>query len=130
MKYLLLPLAVILLIFYATCLLTPNDVPDMPDGIAWDKIVHFGMFFTLSAVSLFAYYKIRNGKPKMGWWLFWGFLMPVIYGGVIELLQKYVFTYRGAEWVDFIANTLGSLVACVLVIFLLRNYREYMRMTS
>ena len=124
MKHLLLPLTVTLVIFYGTCIMTSEQVPDMPSGIAWDKIVHFGMFFTLSAVSLFSYYKIRNGKPKMGWWLFWGFVMPVIYGGVIELLQKYVFTHRGAEWGDFVANTLGSLVACVLVIFLLKRYKK------
>ena len=123
MKYLLLPFAVILVIFVGTCLLTPANVPNMPDGIAWDKLVHFGMFFTLSAVSLFAYYKIRSDKPIMSWWLFWGFVIPVLYGGIIELLQKYVFTYRGAEWGDVVANTLGSLVACILVVYWLK-YRK------
>ena len=122
-RYTFLPLLVMLVIFIGTCLITSEQVPDMPQGIAWDKLVHFGMFFVLSAVCLFSYYKWCGGKPKMGRWLFWGFVMPVAYGGVIELLQKYVFTHRGAEWGDLVANTLGSLVACVLVVWILSKPR-------
>lgn len=123
-RYIALPLLVVLLIFAGTCLLHPNNVPNMPKSpIAWDKLVHFGMFFVLSAVLLFSYYKWHNGKPKMGRWIFWGFVVPVLYGGAIELLQKYVFTARGAEWGDFFANLLGSLTASVVIIYLMR-YRK------
>jgi VanZ family protein len=123
-RYIFLPLLVVLIIFVGTCLLGADNVPDMPTGIAWDKAAHFGMFFVLSAVSLFCYYRLHNGKPKMMCWIFWGFIVPVIYGGVIELLQKHVFTSRGAEWGDFTANILGSLVGSIVVIVYLRKYRK------
>jgi VanZ family protein len=119
-RYIFLPLLVVLVIFVGTCLLSSNDVPNMPANIAWDKLAHFGMFFVLSGVSLFFYYKLHNGKPKMSRCIFWGFIVPVIYGGVIELLQKYLFTSRSAEWGDFVANMLGALFGCVVVVVYFR----------
>ena len=41
------------------------------------------------------------------------FVFSFIWGGLIELSQKYFFTYRFAEWEDQIANTLGVLLAFV-----------------
>jgi VanZ family protein len=53
--------------------------------------------------------------------MFWGLLIPVIYGGVIELLQKYYFPTRSAELGDWIADILGSLVATVIAVIFLRR---------
>jgi len=99
-------------------------MPGLPEGFPWDKLVHFGMFFVLSAVSLFDYYRLCKGNPPTLRWIFWGFIIPVFYGGVIELLQKYFFALRSAEWADWIADILGSLVATVIVIIFL-NRRRY-----
>ena len=54
----------------------------------------------------------------------WGFIVPVIYGGVIELLQLHAFSQRSAEWGDWIADILGSLVATLLIIIFLKK-RDY-----
>lgn len=123
LRYTLLPLLIVLLIFIGTCLLKPSQMPAMPEGIAWDKWVHFGMFFLLSAVSLFDYYRIHKGNPPVLRWIFWGFFIPVLYGGIIELLQKYFFVSRSAEWADWIADILGSLTATLLVLILCRKRR-------
>jgi VanZ family protein len=123
LRYTLLPLIIGLLIFIGTCLIPSDQVPEMPAGIPWDKIVHFGMFFLLSAVSLYDYYKFHNNNPRLIRWLFWGFLVPVIYGGIIELLQMNFFSSRSAELVDWIADVLGSLVATILAIIFLRRRR-------
>ena len=122
-RFTLLPLIVGVLIFIGTCLIPSDKVPDMPAGISWDKIVHFGMFFLLSAVSLYDYNKLHNKNLSLTKWLFWGLIVPIIYGGIIELLQKYFFVSRSAELGDWIADILGSLVATVLVIILLRKRR-------
>lgn len=121
LRYTLFPILISLLIFIGTCLIPSNSVPQMPEGISWDKIVHFGMFFLLSAVSLYDYYKLHNKKPIFIRWMFWGLLIPVIYGGVIELLQKYYFPTRSAELGDWIADILGSLVATVIAVIFLRR---------
>ncbi|MFD2144131.1 VanZ family protein [Mucilaginibacter antarcticus] len=45
-------------------------------------------------------------------------VVVVVYGAVIELLQLYVFTWRGAEWADLFCDTVGACMAtfCILVI--------------
>ena len=124
LRHILLPAFVGFIIFTVTCLISSSDVPDLPQIIAWDKIAHFGMFFVLSAVSLFDYYRLHNGKPKMSRWIFWGFVLPVIYGGAIELLQEYFFQSRSAEMADFIADVLGSLTALLIALFLYKRFQK------
>ena len=116
-----LPAIVGFLIFVVTCLLKPDDIPGMPQGIPWDKIAHFGMFFMLSAVIMYEYNRINNSNPPLLRWVFWGFVIPVLYGGAIEILQEFLFSYRGAEWGDRIADTAGSLTATLMAIFILRR---------
>jgi VanZ family protein len=126
LRYMFLPLLVGFIIFIGTCVTGPETVPDLPSSLPWDKIVHFGMFFLLSAVSLLDYYKLHDESPPVFRWIFWGFVIPVIYGGVIEILQKYIFTSRSAEMGDWIADMLGSAMATLLAIILLqkRNKRR------
>lgn len=116
-RYLLLPIFVVLLIFTGTCLISSSSIPSVPSGLPWDKLVHFGMFFVLSFVNFVDYYKLCDGKPPILRWIFWGFVLPVIYGGVIEILQERFFD-RSGDWFDFIADALGSASAMVLILFL------------
>ena len=123
LRYTFLPLLIVVIIFIATCLISSSRIRGMPEGIPWDKLVHFGMFFVLSAVSLIDYYRLCNENPPTLRWIFWGFFIPVFYGGAIELLQKYFFASRSAEWADWIADILGSLVATVIVIIFFKKRR-------
>ncbi|MDR0422304.1 MAG: VanZ family protein [Proteiniphilum sp.] len=118
-RYIFLPLLTVLLIFVATCLISPSG--NMPEGLPWDKLAHFGMFFFLSAISLIDYHRMCEGNPPVLRWIFWGFFVPALYGGGIELLQKYFFSLRSAEWGDWIADILGSLAATLLVIIFFRR---------
>ena len=130
LRYTFLPLLTGLLIFFVTCLLSPSQIPGMPEGFPWDKLVHFGMFFFLSAVSLYDYYRMHKGNPAFLRWMGWGFLLPVLYGGVIELMQKYFFASRSAEWGDWIADLLGSLCATLIIIIFFRKQRFYRKNIS
>ena len=121
LRYSLLPLILGLLIFIVTCLITPDNIPGMPEGIPWDKIAHFGLFFMFSAVIMYDYYRLHKKSPSIYRWIFWGFIVPVIYGGLIELLQMYVFASRSAECGDWIADIAGSLIATILAFVLLKR---------
>src|SRR5690554_2426883 len=124
MKYLLRyipPIVVGSLIFVITCLIKPDTLPGMPEGIQWDKIAHFGMFFMLSAVIMYDYYRMHNKSPSRTRWIFWGLIVPVFYGGLIELLQKYFFASRSAEWGDWIADIAGSLIATLIALIFLKK---------
>lgn len=120
LRYTLLPIFIGILIFVGTCIIKPSQIPEMPEGIQWDKFVHFGMFFLLSAVSMYDYFRLHNGRPNTLRWIFWGFVLPVIYGGVIELLQENFFS-RSAELQDWIADIIGALTATVLALIILRK---------
>jgi VanZ family protein len=111
LRHLLLPGVIGVVIFLATCVLGSEQVPDLPPLLPWDKMVHAGMFFVLSAVCYYDYYRLFDGNVHLKKWIFWCFFIPVIYGGSIELLQLFVFTSRSAEWCDFVADIIGSLLA-------------------
>lgn len=123
-RHLLLPVFIGLVIFVLTCLLTPNEIPEMPDIIPWDKLAHFGMFFVLSVVCYYDYFQLNDGNVRKGRWIFWGFVIPVLYGASIELLQKYVFTGRSADIVDFLSDMIGSIVASILSIYMLNRKQK------
>lgn len=76
----------------------------------FDKLTHTGLFFVL---TIFTFYglirKQENVKLSLS-----VFLMVIVsmflFGGVIELLQWKIFTYRSAEWDDLFCDVLGSLM--------------------
>lgn len=74
----------------------------------FDKLVHCGFFFML--VVLIGNSYIRKNGPDNLWFTpaFVIIIIAVLYGGVIELLQLWVFTWRGAEWADLFADTVGA----------------------
>ncbi len=121
LRYMAAPLIIGSVIFVGTCLLGSGDMPNLPNILAWDKVGHFGMFFLLSGVSFLNYYLLHNGKPQTWKWIFWGIVIPAIYGGAIELMQQYLFPHRSAEWGDYIADILGTLAATALAFVWLKR---------
>jgi len=82
----------------------------------FDKLVHFGFFFVLSALLFMESTRQQNTsltRLKVSMVIF---LIAAIYGGSIELLQKFVFTYRSAEWFDFLADAAGSICSLILIL--------------
>lgn len=83
-------------------------IPDIFDLLAPDKIAHF-IFYAMFVV-LFSYGFSR--MPPGNRWSRNQFSIPllggIIYGGLIELYQGYILTNRTADYVDFIANCIGS----------------------
>lgn len=61
----------------------------------------------------------REASPLWHTWV-GAFVCPVLFSGVVELLQEYCTSYRGGDWLDFAANTTGALLASAVGYFLLR----------
>jgi len=107
-----------IVIFILTCM-KPSGLPHVSLwNLPADKFVHAFLFGVLAHFLVYGFamqhiYKYLRSSP-----LIFAFLVVVTYGGVIELLQKYIFTWRSAEWWDWICDLLGAL----LVIVLLRNF--------
>ena len=93
-----------------------NDIPKLPhfwDSLQPDKIVHMGLFgllFVLLAAG--SYYKA--GKAPISKTLIYIYLFTTIaIGGIIELLQKWVFIGRSCDIYDWLADIIGVLLALV-----------------
>jgi hypothetical protein len=91
-----------------------NDLPTLPafwDKYQPDKIVHMGMFgllFLLLAGGSF----YKGGKLRLTKKLIYIYAFSVIaLGGIIELLQKWVFIGRSCEFLDFVADAVGVILA-------------------
>jgi len=110
-KYTWPPAIVAIIIFYLCCLIPSNDIPKVEFDffIPTDKIVHFLMYFGLSIVASFNYIYDKKGKIIILKLIAFAILVPILYGGLIEILQAEYFTERSGDWYDFLADILGSL---------------------
>ena len=87
----------------------------------WDKMVHFCMYGGMSGVIWIEFLcKHRKKKTKIKYAVIGVILTPVLFGGVMELCQKYFARYRSGDWMDFLANSVGVLLASFIAWFILR----------
>jgi len=123
LKYTWIPFIIAIIIFYLCCLMPPNDVPDVGFEffIPTDKLVHFAMYFGMSGATALYYVYDKKGEINILRMLIGAILVPILYGGLIEIIQWKFFAPRSGDWFDFLADTLGSLSSLPLI-FYARNY--------
>lgn len=93
---------------------------DMP--IPLDKVVHFLMFLGLSGATAINYLFLNKGNINKYKLIIGAFVLPILYGGLIEIIQANYCVGRSGDWFDFIADLMGSL--CALPIAMI--YRRYL----
>ena len=111
-------LVIILTVIYLSFFKPPttdlNTIPNL------DKVAHICMYFGLSGMLWLEFLRAHK-RDHVPLWHAWigAFFCPVIFSGIVELLQEYCTTYRGGDWLDFAANTTGavlaSLAACLVL---------------
>ena len=86
-----------------------------------DKLIHTFMYVALAFFLWYDTYSARN--PKSGGRLLLSIILlfPTIYGGFIEIIQDLFFPPRTAEWLDWAADIVGSVIGFMLALFLLRK---------
>ncbi len=94
--------AIACLAIFLVSLLPGQKLPNL----IWDKAGHFIAYFGLAVICRFA----SNKHPA--WQLFLGILA---FSFVIELLQQLI-PNRSFEWLDLLANGLGTIVGLLLAI--------------
>lgn len=109
LKYTWAPAIIAFIIFYLSCLIPVDDTPELDFFIPADKIVHFLMYFGLAGIASFNYIYIKQGKIIILKLVLFAILIPVIYGGLIELIQAEYYPERSGDWYDFLADALGAL---------------------
>lgn len=83
-----------------------------------DKVVHGLMYVGLALALTFDYLRVkRTTRVRFTLaLLFWGLLFPCLYGGLIEILQGAYFPPRTAEWLDWVADIIGSTIGFFIVV--------------
>lgn len=79
-----------------------------------DKLAHTLMYFGASLVFWFEWLRWHpwpGRKIVRGFFLC--FIIPIVLGGVLELIQEYIIDYRSGEWLDFISDIAGVSAATV-----------------
>lgn len=112
-------LAIILLVIYLS-FFKPPSLPNTDWMIPhFDKLVHMGMYFVMSGMLWWEFFRSHKERfPARRAWL-GAFLCPVIFSGIVEILQEYCTSYRGGDWLDFLANTTGALLASLLFMYII-----------
>ena len=92
----------------------------------FDKLAHCGFFFVLVVFwhnGITRQHSITDVSYK---WLIVILTLSILYGGLIELLQLTVFTWRSGEWDDLFADAVGASMGVFGIIVTTKaiNYHE------
>lgn len=83
-------------------------VPPIDGG---DKWVHWLVFMILTLTLLWDSHKA--GLQSWKQWVI-AIALPIIYGGLIEILQQQFFYPRTGEWLDWLADGVGVLIGSTI----------------
>jgi VanZ family protein len=59
-------------------------------------------------------------QQKISGWLLWliAMVLPMVYGGIIEIAQERWFAPRSGEWMDWLADCIGLIVGVGLMMII------------
>lgn len=80
---------------------------DVPLADKWTHMVMYGGF----SLCLWMENRRRNKDSSHRKLVLRALLLPILFGGAMELAQKYLTETRSGEWFDFLANSIGAAVA-------------------
>jgi len=81
-----------------------------------DKWVHFLMYAALSA-SMWLDRKLLHLPISASYFILM-LLLPSLLGGLLELVQAYLITCRSGEWLDAVADAIGTVIGTVVCYFI------------
>lgn len=81
----------------------------------FDKLVHCGFFFVLVVVYCCGLIRQQLSRSLSYKSIIIFTIFAILYGGIIELLQNYVFTWRTGDWADLFADSIGAMMGAFSV---------------
>lgn len=114
-------LTIIVIVIYLSFFRPPSVEIGRIPGI--DKLAHICMYGGLSGMLWFEFLRNHRKYDEVMWHAWVGaVLCPVMMSGLIELLQQYCTSYRGGDWFDFLANSVGVTLATLFAYFVMRPW--------
>ena len=114
------------LLIFVLCATPGRYIPSASwlDLLSFDKLVHAGIFFVLTALLMFVSFKMGLGQSIR----FVYMALAILYGMAMEWMQANWFVERSADWMDVVANTLGCLLALLVLKRLKMIYSKWLAM--
>ena len=110
------------IIVIGTWILCFMTIPETPlSSVRFiDKWTH-SLIYLVLGLSISSEYIRTTKYPSPKFIVVWVWLIPVLMGGLIEILQSNCTNgNRSGEWLDFFADAIGSTIALVIGILLVR----------
>lgn len=80
-----------------------------------DKVVHLFMYGALTLMLYFEYKKAKPNAKNTIELVLICVIYPIVLGGLVELAQEQWFSPRTAEWIDWMADIVGTVLSLVFV---------------
>ncbi|MDO7742259.1 MAG: VanZ family protein [Pedobacter sp.] len=91
----------------------------------FDKLVHLGFFFVLTILLFYGKIQTQRSYEFRILTILKVVTITFMLGGIIELIQWKIFTYRSAEWWDLGCDMLGVMMGVFSYVILhLMNFNE------
>lgn len=103
----------IALVWYLSIWFMPPEEMEMPSINFLDKWTHLVMYGGTCSVIWIEYLRSHQRMEWRKLFLF-AWLLPVIMGGIIEIVQEQCTATRSGEWLDFVADAVGCTLAIVI----------------
>ena len=110
------------IIVIGTWILCFMTIPETPlSSVRFiDKWTH-SLIYLVLGLSISIEYLRNTKQPSPKFIIVWVWFLPIIMGGLIEVLQSYCTNgNRSGEWLDFFADAIGSTIAVLIGILLVR----------
>ena len=94
----------------------------LPTVVGADKWVHGLMYAILGGIACW-----DSIGMKMSGWRLWliTMVLPMLYGGAIEVIQEQWFAPRSGEWMDWVADCAGVIIGSATTMIINRLYNRH-----
>ena len=94
----------------------------LPTLAGADKWIHGLMYAILGAVTWWDSMRIKMSGWRLG---LIAIMLPIVYGGAIEVIQEQWFAPRSGEWMDWGADCIGVIMGATAIMISKRLYNKY-----
>ena len=109
------------LIAYLSLLREPDF--RMPDNVAFiDKWAHIVMYMVFAGVLT---RDLWHSRANTALTVCCALSVPVLYGSLMEILQEQFFYPRTGEWLDWLADIVGTVIGFAIVLPVLRKVSKH-----
>ena len=93
--------------------------PRVKPVVGIDKVVHLLMYAGFAFACLWGYRKqfVSNGSAYRKKAIILALVISIAYGGLTEIMQEYLVPKRAGDWLDFLADSIGTGIG-VLIFYL------------